>query len=53
MCESDMFSSCLKYPLTNDRHERVEVANVDTFLCHIDEVLNHSDSILLLQVLNQ
>lgn len=39
--------------LTNDCHERVEVANVDTFFRHIYEVLDHSHSVLLLQVLNQ
>ena len=44
-----LYSGCL----TNDGHERVEVADVDTLLGHINEVLQHAHSVLLLQMLQQ
>lgn len=34
--------------LTDDGHERVEVADVETLLSHVDEELDHSCSVLLL-----
>lgn len=35
--------------LTDDGHERVEVADVETLLSHVDEELDHPCSVLLLQ----
>jgi len=37
--------------LTNDCHQRVEIADVDTLLCHVDEIFNHTNTISFLQLL--
>lgn len=37
-----------EHPLTYDGHERVKVADVEAFACHVDEELDDSSSVFLL-----
>lgn len=38
--------------LTNDGHERVEVADIEAFPCHVDEELDDASSVLFLHRLH-